>query len=58
MYTSLKIYNPSPIMCQASWLDARNICRSMCMDLISVETPEENLMVEQIMSKVHLGDND
>ena len=37
---------------QASWLDARNICRSMCMDLISVETPEENLMVESLMKKV------
>ena len=25
---------------QVGWLDARNICRSMCMDLISIETPE------------------
>ena len=33
----------------ASWLDARNICREMCMDLISVETPEENRMVESIV---------
>ena len=24
----------------------------MCMDLISVETPEENLMVERLMIKV------
>ena len=36
---------------QTSWLDARNICRSMCMDLVSVETKEENTMVEDIMSK-------
>lgn len=36
---------------KASWLDARNICRSMCMDLVSVETPEENLMVERLMTK-------
>ena len=36
---------------KASWLDARNICRSMCMDLISLETPEENLMVERLMLK-------
>ena len=35
----------------ASWLDARNICREMCMDLISVETPEENRMVESILKK-------
>jgi len=35
----------------ASWLDARNICREMCMDLISVETPEENMMVESILKK-------
>ena len=36
---------------QVGWLDARNICRHMCMDLVSVETPEENTMVETIVSK-------
>jgi len=36
---------------KVGWLDARNICRSMCMDLISVETTEENTMVERIISK-------
>jgi len=39
---------------KASWLDARNICRSMCMDLISVETPEENVMVERLMNKYNV----
>ena len=32
-------------------MDARNICRSMCMDLVSIETPEENTMVENIINK-------
>ena len=42
---------------QASWLDARNLCRSMCMDLVSIETPEENIMVENIMEKVTIDIN-
>jgi len=36
---------------KVGWLDARNICRSMCMDLVSIETPEENTMVENIINK-------
>jgi len=40
---------------QTSWLDARNICRSMCMDLVSVETPEENTMVENILTKYNVS---
>jgi len=36
---------------KVGWLDARNICRSMCMDLISVESPEENTMVHNIVTK-------
>jgi len=40
---------------KASWLDARNICRSMCMDLISIETPEENLMVDRLMIKYNIN---
>ena len=35
---------------QASWLDARNICREMCMDLVSMETQEEQKMVRQSSS--------
>jgi len=40
---------------KASWLDARNLCREMCMDLISVETPEENIMIESIMKKFNVN---
>jgi len=40
---------------KASWLDARNLCRSMCMDLVSIETPEENIMVENIMEKFNVN---
>ena len=36
-------YNSQPL--KASWLDARNICREMCMDLVSMETQEEQKMV-------------
>jgi len=36
---------------KASWLEARNLCREMCMDLISLETEEENRMVEKILTK-------
>ncbi|XP_014214148.1 uncharacterized protein LOC106643501 [Copidosoma floridanum] len=33
------------------WLDARNICREFCMDLVSMETQEENnLMYRLIIS--------
>ena len=42
---------PLKLSVQVGWLDARNICRHMCMDLVSVETPEENTMVENIVSK-------
>lgn len=34
---------------KAGWLDARNLCREMCMDLISIETPTENKMVQDIL---------
>jgi len=36
---------------EASWLDARNICREMCMDLVSMETQEEQKMIEKILTK-------
>jgi len=41
---------------ETGWLDARNICREMCMDLVSLETPEENLMVEAIIKKYDVDD--
>lgn len=34
-----------------NWLDARNWCRDRCMDLISMETPEEIQLVRNLMLK-------
>ncbi len=34
---------------KVDWLEARNYCREYCMDLVSVETPSENDMVEQFI---------
>ena len=36
-------------MCQVDWLTGRNICRRHCMDLVSIETREENEFVKQRM---------
>ncbi|XP_023339500.1 uncharacterized protein LOC111709818 [Eurytemora carolleeae] len=41
---------------EASWLDARNICREMCMDLVSLETSEENMMVEAVIKQYEVDD--
>lgn len=38
----------------ASWLDARNLCRERCMDLISIETYQEFKMVQDIVRKNNL----
>jgi len=35
----------------AGWLDARNLCRERCMDLISIETFQEFKMVKDIIQK-------
>lgn len=32
---------------ERDWLDARNICRKHCQDLVSLETPEEAEMIQQ-----------
>ena len=32
------------------WLDGRNICREYCMDLVSLETPTENEMIEDFLT--------
>jgi len=32
---------------EVDWLDARNICRRHCMDLVSIETPAENNLVKR-----------
>merc|ERR1712203_1357194 len=31
---------------KVDWLDGRNICREYCMDLVSLETPTENELIE------------
>lgn len=40
---------------RVDWLDARNICREYCMDLVSMETQEENNMIFRLIqqSKKH-----
>eukprot|EP00091_Calanus_sinicus_P023469 TRINITY_DN7943_c0_g1_i1.p1 TRINITY_DN7943_c0_g1~~TRINITY_DN7943_c0_g1_i1.p1 ORF type:complete len:254 (+),score=12.30 TRINITY_DN7943_c0_g1_i1:115-876(+) len=38
---------------KVDWLDGRNICREYCMDLVSLETPSENDLIEK-----YLIDND
>ena len=35
----------------AGWLDARNLCRERCMDLISIETYREFKMVQDLVRK-------
>ena len=36
------------------WLDARNLCRELCMDLVSIETPEENAAVTELVRERNL----
>ena len=36
------------------WLDARNLCRELCMDLVSIETPEENSAVIELIRERNL----
>jgi hypothetical protein len=40
---------------KVDWLDGRNICREYCMDLVSLETQEENNMIFRLIqqSKKH-----
>ena len=30
-----------------NWLEARNICREYCMDLVSLESPSEDQMIAE-----------
>ena len=39
---------------KVDWLEARNICREYCMDLVSIETPSENDLIEELIA----GGND
>ncbi|CAB4068580.1 unnamed protein product [Lepeophtheirus salmonis] len=41
---------------KANWLDARNLCRELCMDLISIESPIENELIQQIIAEKGLRD--
>lgn len=41
---------------KASWLDARNLCRERCMDLISIESQKEFKMVQALITKHELRD--
>jgi hypothetical protein len=36
---------------RVDWLDARNVCREYCMDLISMETQEENNMIFRLIQQ-------
>jgi hypothetical protein len=36
---------------KVNWLDARNICREYCMDLVSIETPSEDNMISEYIKK-------
>ena len=43
-------YHPDHSEDKEDWLDARNACREYCMDLISLETPFENDMIEEFLT--------
>jgi len=36
---------------KVNWLDARNICREYCMDLVSIETPSEDKVISDYIKK-------
>ncbi|KAG5877332.1 hypothetical protein JTB14_003618 [Gonioctena quinquepunctata] len=36
---------------RVDWLDGRNICREYCMDLVSIETQEENNMIFRLIQQ-------
>lgn len=36
---------------KVDWLDGRNICREYCMDLVSIETQEENNMIFRLIQQ-------
>lgn len=42
--------NPQSSRLAADWLDARNICRRHCMDLVSIETADENNMIKAALA--------
>lgn len=36
---------------KVDWLDARNLCREYCMDLVSMETQEENNIIFKLIQQ-------
>ena len=36
---------------ERDWLDARNICRKHCQDLVSLEDPQEARMIEDAVAR-------
>lgn len=36
---------------KVDWLEARNVCREYCMDLVSIETPNEDKMISDFIRK-------
>lgn len=36
---------------KVDWLEARNICREYCMDLVSIETQEENNLIFRLIQQ-------
>ncbi len=39
---------------QVDWLEGRNICREYCMDLVSLETPTEDMLIRRLIQKCKL----
>lgn len=39
---------------KVDWLDGRNICREYCMDLVSMETQEENNLIFKLIQQSKL----
>jgi hypothetical protein len=37
------------------WLEGRNICREYCMDLVSLETPTEDMLIRRLIQKRKLS---
>lgn len=42
---------PKTVGLQLSWTEARDFCRARCMDLVSLETLEENDFIKERVSK-------
>jgi len=40
---------------KVDWLEGRNICREYCMDLVSLETPQEDELIRDIIRKDDLA---